>query len=220
MFLTLCNAGTFVAEKSQNKTLVLVDTWATLETHSIFFDHIRNMGAKNHTLEFKLITGLPGDKVEYQKFNKYFYDNIILMAPTVKSFGDDLSIKDLLEFVDFHHNLMIFLNNESRQISRELAEEFGVSFDEYGMTLQGGVPPLFTAQNAFSTENVAWSANMFEPATRVFTKPKRPILVEDGVGALLDTKENNPHVFPILRGDIGTYTRQTQGEKVGLVAGN
>jgi hypothetical protein len=34
------SAGTFIKEKSQNKTLVIVDTWATLETHSIFFDHI------------------------------------------------------------------------------------------------------------------------------------------------------------------------------------
>ena len=56
-------AGTFVQPKSQNKTLVLVDTWATLETHSIFFDHIRQMGSGNHTLEFKLISGQPVDTV-------------------------------------------------------------------------------------------------------------------------------------------------------------
>jgi hypothetical protein len=34
------SAGSFIKEKSQNKTLVIVDTWATLETHSIFFEHI------------------------------------------------------------------------------------------------------------------------------------------------------------------------------------
>jgi hypothetical protein len=56
-------ASTFVKEKSENVTLVLVDTWATLETHSIFFDHIKQMGAGNHTLEFKLITGSPTDTV-------------------------------------------------------------------------------------------------------------------------------------------------------------
>jgi hypothetical protein len=89
-------AGTFVNEKKQNKTLVVVDTWATLETHSIFFEHIRTMGAGNHTLEFKLVSGSLEDTVGIQKFNKYFYDNIILMAPTVKSFGGDLKTKDLL----------------------------------------------------------------------------------------------------------------------------
>ena len=45
VFLSVCECATFVEDKNQNKTLVLVDTWATLETHSIFFDHIRNMGA-------------------------------------------------------------------------------------------------------------------------------------------------------------------------------
>lgn len=60
------NAGTFVQEKNKNITLVLVDTWATLETHSIFFEHIKTMGGGNHTLEFKLISGSPNDPVEIQ----------------------------------------------------------------------------------------------------------------------------------------------------------
>ena len=59
-------AGTFVQEKSQNKTLVLVDTWATIETHSIFFEHIKTMGGGNHTLEFKLISGKPTEPVGIQ----------------------------------------------------------------------------------------------------------------------------------------------------------
>jgi len=96
------------------------------------------MGGKNHTLEFKLITGNAGELVKIEKFNKYFYDNIILMAPTVKDFGMDLKIKDILQFVDFHHNLMVFMNSESRQISRDLANEFGVNFDEFGYNLNGG----------------------------------------------------------------------------------
>lgn len=57
------------------------------------------------------------------------------MAPTVRSFGTDVNIKDLLEFVDFHHNLMIFANNKSRKITRDLANEFGVDFEDIGYTL-------------------------------------------------------------------------------------
>lgn len=222
VFLSACQAGTFVPEKNQNSTLVLLDTWATIETHSIFFDHIRNMGGKNHTLEFKLITGQAGEEVNIQKFNKYFYDNIIFMAPTVKAFGMDLAIKDILEFVDFHHNIMVFLNNESRQISRDLANEFGINFDEYGYTLQGGSAPQKSAQAAFHTKNTAWSQNMFKPIERVFTKPERPILVEDGIGAVLDTTENNQHVFPILRGDIGSFSRHDDAgpAEINLVSGS
>jgi hypothetical protein len=55
---------TFVKEKTENKTLVILDTWATIETHSIFFDHIRKMGGGNHTLEFKLISGHPNEEVK------------------------------------------------------------------------------------------------------------------------------------------------------------
>jgi len=63
------------------------------------------------------------------------------MAPTVKSFGSDLKVKELLEFVDFHHNIMLFVNNESRKTVRELANEFGVDFEDYGYTMQGGSAP-------------------------------------------------------------------------------
>ena len=90
------------------------------------------MGSGNHTLEFKLVSGNPSDPVVIQQFNKYFYDNIILMAPTVKSYGSDLKVKDLLEYVDFHHNIMLFASTDSRKVVRDLANEFGADFDDYG----------------------------------------------------------------------------------------
>lgn len=104
---------------------------------------------------------------------------------------------------------MIFLNNESRKVSRDLANEFGVDFDEHGYTLNGGTPAENTAQAAFRTSNVAWTKSMFEPLTRVFTRPTKPVLVEDGIGAILDTMENNQHVFPILKGDVGVHSRNS-----------
>jgi len=67
------------------------------------------------------------------------------MAPTVKSFGADLKINHLLEFVDFHHNLMIFLDQNSRKVHRSLANEFGVDFEDYGFTMEGGTPPESSA---------------------------------------------------------------------------
>jgi len=154
------SAGTFVPAKSQNRTLVVVDTWATLETHSIFFDHIRQMGAGNHTLEFRLISGSAQESQVIQQFNKYLYDNIILMAPTVKSFGLDMKIKDLLQFVDFHHNLMVFANDQSRKVVRDLVNEFGMDFEDYGYVMQGGLAPEGTDMKG---ENVAWSKGMFSP---------------------------------------------------------
>jgi len=117
---------------------------------------------------------------------------------------------------------MIFLNNESRTVSKQLANEFGVDFEQHGYTATGGLPPKESAQGAFKTNNVAWSKSMFEPLERVFTKLDRPILFEDGIGAVLDTNENNKHVFPILRGDTGVYSRhhtETGKKATGLVSG-
>ena len=62
----VAKADRFVRETHMNKTLVLVDDWAILETHSIFFDHIKKMGAGNHTLEFQLLSGKPSERVRIQ----------------------------------------------------------------------------------------------------------------------------------------------------------
>ena len=224
--LTFVSAGTFVQPKSQNKTLVIVDTWATLETHSIFFDHIQKMGAGNHTLEYKLISGMSTDKVNFEQFNKYFYDNIILMAPTVQSIASDLVIKDILKFVDFHHNFMMFASSESRGIQRRIANEFGMDFEDYGYTMQGGSQPDHASVMAGKHQNVSWSKNIFEPLYKnqqIFSKLDRPVLYEDGLGAILDSQTNNEHVFPILRADQGAFSYNPSApdrKEVGLVSGN
>ena len=144
------------------------------------------------------------------------------MAPTVRSFGTDVNIKDLLEFVDFHHNLMIFANNKSRKITRDLANEFGVDFEDIGYTLQGGQPPSSAAQGGFRTKDVAWSSNLFEPLERVFSKIDRPVLIEDGLGSVIDSNKNNQHVFPILRADRGSFSYNSNAEarrETGIVSG-
>jgi len=91
-------------------------------------------------------------------------------------------------------------------VHRSLSNEFGVDFEDYGFTMEGGNPPESSTQTAFKHSGTAWSSDLFEPldssqgtGSGVFTKPSRPVLFEDGVGAVLDTPKNNKHVFPILR---------------------
>jgi hypothetical protein len=137
-----------------------------------------------------------------------------------------LKVKELLEFIDFHHNIMLFVNNESRKTVRELANEFGVDFEDYGYTMQGGEAPEGTTQNAFKMKNVSWSKNMFEPLIgdkNVFSKLERPVLFEDGVGSILDSETNNQHVFPILRADQGAYSYNPtapERKETGIVSGS
>ena len=129
------------------------------------------------------------------------------MAPSVKSFGADLRISDILQYVDFHHNVMIFGSSESRKVVRDLVNEFGVDFEDYGYVMNGGRPHLWNRRATPKQENVAWSSNLFEPLERVFTKPETPILFEDGVGSVIDSNQKNMHVFPILRGRPGCLCR-------------
>jgi len=77
LFLGTAAFGSLIPKEEGIKTLVLLDDWATLDTHSIFFESLRRDG---HNLVFEGAN--PPPQIKY--FDNYFYDNIILMAPSVK----------------------------------------------------------------------------------------------------------------------------------------
>jgi Oligosaccharyltransferase 48 kDa subunit beta len=81
LFLFLYSSSTtkasLIPKKEGIQTLVLVDDWATLESHSIFFDSLRKDG---HKLIFESVS--PAPQIKY--YDDFFYDNIIMMAPASK----------------------------------------------------------------------------------------------------------------------------------------
>jgi hypothetical protein len=58
---------------------------------------------------------------------------------------------------------MVFASSESRKTVREIANEFGVDFEDFGYTMQGGAMPEESSMVAFKKNNVSWSKNLFEP---------------------------------------------------------
>ena len=76
LLLSGASAG-LLPQKEGIQTLVLLDDWATIETHSVFFDSLRKDG---HSLLFE--TANPPPPIKY--YESYFYDNIIFMAPAAK----------------------------------------------------------------------------------------------------------------------------------------
>lgn len=68
-----------LAPAPKTQTLVLLDNWATVETHSYFFDHLATQ--LNHKVHFEMIFD---EEVSYESFNGYKYQNVILMAPSAK----------------------------------------------------------------------------------------------------------------------------------------
>lgn len=74
------------------KTLVLLDNWYYTETHSIFWDQLRQM---NFELDFKMIDD-PNIKLTY--FGEYLYNNLIFFAPSYNE-GKISLIKNFLKKV-------------------------------------------------------------------------------------------------------------------------
>ncbi len=70
-----------IPQKEGIQTLVLLDDWATVETHSAFFESLRKDG---HSLLFE--NANPPPPIKY--FDSFFYDNIILMAPSTKGINE------------------------------------------------------------------------------------------------------------------------------------
>ena len=122
------NVNTTNNSFGKERTLVLLDDWHALETHSLFWDQVRGLGIE---LDFKIVDD-PSIQLTY--YGEYIYQSIIFFAPT---FSDDLSKKNdlklanVLKFLDSGHDLMIFGSAEVGTYIRKLANEFGVDFDDY-----------------------------------------------------------------------------------------
>lgn len=126
-----------ISEDTATKTLVVVDDWATVESHSILFDHI-GKGKLGHEIEFAMANTGPQGKVKHH--DAYYFDNIVLMSPSIKEndIANDLKVNNLREFLseseDAKHNLLVFGDTESRRHTRKLANNLGVDFEPYVST--------------------------------------------------------------------------------------
>jgi len=63
-----------------------------------------------HVLTFKTVN----DKPEIKYYDDFFYDNIILMAPS-SALKDNISGPELINFIDQGHNVMVFSDESSDQ---------------------------------------------------------------------------------------------------------
>jgi len=72
-------SGGLISEEHVTKTLVVLDNWATIETHSMFFNHIKDK--LGHHIEYAMASTGPHIVKHY---DEYYFDNIIFMAPSSK----------------------------------------------------------------------------------------------------------------------------------------
>ena len=212
-------------ESNIKKTLVLLDDWHTIDTHSLFFNQIKDMG---YTLEYKMIDD---NDIKLTYFGEYLYTNIIYMA---SSYNEDISkkseinIQNLLKFIDEGHDMLLFANKEVGSFLRKLSNEFGVDFDDYDSQIKDSLyihnlksslnPQLITMRN---DEIVVTKNSINVPV--IVKQPKGYILYE-GIG--MDIDPQSQYVFPILKADENSYSVNTKtnevyanGDKIKLVSG-
>ena len=207
------------------KTLVLLDDWLNVETNSLFWKQITDMG---YDIDFKMAN----DKdIKLTNFGEYLYDNIIFFAPTFSdSKKNEINIQNLLKFIDDGHDLMIFGSSDSSKFMRELVNEFGVDYDDYDSELKdslylhqdSGIKGLNKQLLNLYDEEIIISKNIIGISS-IFNKPNGYILYK-GIGMDLDPQ--NKYIFPILSGDKNSYSVSkstgevySNGEHIKLVNG-
>ena len=226
--LSLCGVFSQLLDSKESnikKTLVLLDDWHTIDTHSLFFNQIKEMG---YTIEYKMIDD---NDIKLTYFGEYLYTNIIYMA---SSYNEDISkkseinIQNLLKFLDEGHDMLLFANKEVGSFLRKLSNEFGVDFDDYDSQIKDSLyihnlksslnPQLISMRN---DEIVVTKNSINVPV--IVKQPKGYILYE-GIG--MDIDPQNQYVFPILKADENSYSVNTKtnevyanGDKIKLVSG-
>lgn len=124
--LLLSLSTAFDPEKpSDRRLLVILDDASLNSSHSIFFNSLKSRG---YILEFKLADDR---KIALQRYGHYLYDGLILFSPSAESIGDgSLKLKDVLDFVDSGHDLILAANVNASDFIRNIASECGVDFED------------------------------------------------------------------------------------------
>jgi oligosaccharyltransferase complex subunit beta len=208
---------------SLKKTLVLLDDWHNIDTHSLFWSQIKKM---NFELDFRMIDD---PSIKLTDFGEYIYTNIIYFSPSISKISrNEISIQNLLKFIDEGHDMLIFGNKDSGTFIRNLVNEFGVDFDDYDSQVKDSLY-LHTFKNELNEDLINLNndeiviTNNTINVNVITKKPKGQILFE-GIGMDLDPQ--NKYIFPILKANDNSYSINVKtgevysnGERIKLVSG-
>lgn len=106
------------------RTLVLLDSMKIRDSHSIFF---RSLADRGHKLTFSQVYD---ESIRLEKYGDYFYDNLILFAPTSEDLADGIKAESIIAFIDSGRNALIAVSHNVSEPIRAIANECGVDFDE------------------------------------------------------------------------------------------
>ena len=138
----LLTALATAAGPTKNRVLVLLESPALKQSHSIYLKSLEDRG-------FQVTLKRADDSnLALIKFGEFVYDHLIIFAPGVQDFGGSLSVAEITNFIDRGGNVLVAGSSKLGDAIRELATENGFEFDEeptavidhhnYDATLDGG----------------------------------------------------------------------------------
>lgn len=213
------------SNSSQKKTLVLLENWHYKDTHSLFWNQLKQMG---YDIDFKMIDD---NDIKLTYFGEYLYTNIIYMASSFNeeaSKQNEIKIPNLLKFIDEGHDILIFADKHAGNFIRKFSNEFGVDFDDYNSRIKDSLyihkhkddlhKDLINSKN----DEIVITQNVID--VPIITKHPQGYILYEGIGMDLDPQ--NQYVFPILKADENSYsinplTKEVfaNGDKIKLVSG-
>merc|ERR1719450_101197 len=179
------------------KTLVLVDTLATRETHSLFLKQLADRG---HEVTLK---SADEPSLMLSRYGEYIYSNLVLFAPGVEEFGGTLNVETIVKFVDDGGNLILAGSSETTDIIRELATEVGVEMDEEKSAVIDHLHYDTKLDDGQHTVVAAPASGLLKSSLMVGERGDSPILYK-GTGLILDP--DNPLILPVLRAPSTAYS--------------
>ena len=140
--LLLTALASTAAGPTKNRVLVLLESPALKQSHSIYLKSLEDRG-------FQVTLKRADDSnLALIKFGEFVYDHLIIFAPGVQDFGGSLSVAEITNFIDRGGNVLVAGSSKLGDAIRELATENGFEFDEeptavidhhnYDATLDGG----------------------------------------------------------------------------------
>jgi oligosaccharyltransferase complex subunit beta len=106
------------------RTLILIDDNSLRASHTEFFDSLSNAG---HSLT---VAHVYEDIARLERYGEFFYENLIIFAPTAEELNEFISLEDVARFIDSGRSVLIASNNVISEPIREIADAQGIDIDE------------------------------------------------------------------------------------------
>lgn len=195
-----------------NRILAVIDP----STRSHYSTFLSTLTTRGYTVDFKAPRDVKPQLVEHDVLS---YDHLILLSPTAKSLAEDISPRQLVDYLKSGGNLVVGLDSGLSEMHRDFAREFSLEFEDKGSALvdhfrysgeydAGNHTAVLVggnkAQGGLSAGGLVQNVNVFSEETLREAKEK-PLLyrgVVHRVGA-------NPLAFPLILPPATSYSSET-----------